>query len=744
MNPASERRLALGILLAVLLINAVALSAELYIGAVNGSDNVGHWAMIQGMTQAVETGANPLDFWSPELAFGAPAMRTYQPLAHALVVLAWFAMGKTVSLLTVFLWVRYLAIVLLPAAFFAAATLLDLPPLTAAAAAILAPLIATNNFYGLDYSSYVTIGRGLFPQSVAAILLLLAIGYGYRAVRYGRHCVIAGLLTGLTCVCHFIYGWIAAVTIILIALLPGDHIARILRLRRAIAIGAIALLVSAFQILPVLRDAPILNHSRFEGQWKWDSFGAVQVLQYLFTGQLLDYGRPPVLLLLALAGCLAIAWHFYNSRRLPPAPKFILAGSLLWLLVFFGRPTWGPLLLLLGTPSDLHLHRTVAALQLFLVLLAAIGLTALLRELANRVHIAASLVVAILALGIMLTGRARYLSQDEAGGKAIAASFAAEQDTLDSVIANVKQAGGRVYAGLGTTWGPKFNIGGIPFFDFLETSLVPQTSTSHQLLALPSDLIVSFDESRPAEYRLFGIRSVVAPAGLASTLPPFLTLRSSLGRYRIFDAPPTGYFDVVDVAAAVPTNRTTFHDLNDRWLRSAWPEKKAHLWLDFQGDAPTALPRLPIDASFSQEPAATSSAGEIAGQSQTGQQYSAAVSIARPSFVLFKMTWHPNWKAYVDGAARTTAMLSPGFIGIPVDPGPHRVLLRYEPGWWKLWLAFFGLAASIALALLEKKGRLQSLLRPLDAAPEQSLSWSQHAPTPPRPAPAKRHRRRPA
>ena len=50
--------------------------------------------------------------------------------------------------------------------------LLEFPPLTAAAAAMLAPLISTDAWYGLDYSSYVLDGRGLFPQSVAAILLL--------------------------------------------------------------------------------------------------------------------------------------------------------------------------------------------------------------------------------------------------------------------------------------------------------------------------------------------------------------------------------------------------------------------------------------------------------------------------------------------------------------------------------------------------------------------------------------------
>ena len=120
-----ERRFAWALLCVVLVVNAIALSAELRVGRITGNDNVSHLALVKGMARAVENGENPLDFWSPEVSFGSAPIRTYQPLAHALVVLVYFALGKTVSLLTVFVWIRYLSIVLLPGAFFAAALLLE-------------------------------------------------------------------------------------------------------------------------------------------------------------------------------------------------------------------------------------------------------------------------------------------------------------------------------------------------------------------------------------------------------------------------------------------------------------------------------------------------------------------------------------------------------------------------------------------------------------------------------------------
>jgi hypothetical protein len=67
-------------------------------------------------------------------------LRTYQPLAHAVVALVYFALGKSVALMKVFVWVRFLSVVLLPLSFFAAARLMGLRPITAAAAAMLALL----------------------------------------------------------------------------------------------------------------------------------------------------------------------------------------------------------------------------------------------------------------------------------------------------------------------------------------------------------------------------------------------------------------------------------------------------------------------------------------------------------------------------------------------------------------------------------------------------------------------------
>ena len=190
-------------------LNIAGLWPELHISRVDLNDNVFHFTLIEGMIQSIEQGGNPLDFWSPEWSFGYPVLRTYQPLAHALVVLAYSGLGKAVSAMTVFVWVRFLSVALLPLTFFAAARLISLGSLEAAAG-LLAPLVSTNFLYGVEYGSFIWSGNGLFTQAVATHFLLLTIGFAFAGIRTGRRLRLAGIFLGLTFLSHFIYGYIGA------------------------------------------------------------------------------------------------------------------------------------------------------------------------------------------------------------------------------------------------------------------------------------------------------------------------------------------------------------------------------------------------------------------------------------------------------------------------------------------------------------------------------------------------------
>jgi len=722
MKPTREDSLVLLLLFAVLIVNAVGLWPELSISRVDLNDNVSHFTLIERLVQAIEGGENPLDCWSPEWTLGFPMVRVYQPLAHLLVALVYFALGKTVPLMTVFVWVRFLSQVLLPLSFFAAARLMGLPRLTAAAAAILAPLVSTNFLYGIEYGSYTWAGSGLFPQAVGSHFLLIALGLAFRAIRRGRQLVLTGAVLGLTFLAHLIYGYMGAISVCLLAAMPDAEISRWARFRRTVMVGAVALLLSAFQLAPLVLDHASINHSRWESVWKWNSFGAGQVLTWLFTGELLDHGRLPVLTALAFAGAGMGIWSWRKKLPLPAAHAFLLLGATFWTLVFFGRDFWGPLLTLLGVSADMQLHRVIGGAQIFLVLLAAIALTALWRELSHRWHFVAAAIATVLLLGPMVRERAVNLSNNATWGKKNLQAYAAEKAAIDATIATAKARGGRAYAGLAAQWGGRFKVGDVPFYAFFSLANVPAVAFLYHSMALTSDIMVRFNEWNPSHYRLFNIQTVVAPAGSDVAVPPFLAPIGQNGRFRVFNALGGSYFEVVDALATVKTTKSNFYDINDRWLQSDWVVKRIHLLLDWHGDAPPWIPRMAPEDPLSRMPALPFP-GNATNEQRTGETYQAEVDARRLCYALFKMTWHANWKAYVDGKSVKTAMLSPGFVGVPLTSGHHQVVCRYEPESWRSELAIAGFIVVILLAVRGARTRacrvatLRDACRPFRRAP---------------------------
>jgi hypothetical protein len=705
MKNSRENIIAVCILAAVLIVQAIALAPELTVSRVDLNDNVMHFAIIEDMTRAAERGDNPFDWWAPEWSMGYPVLRTYQPLAHAMVVGTYFLLFKSLSLATIFLWVRYLSVLLLPLTFFVTARLLTLSPLTAAAAAMLAPLISTDALYGLGYESYLWAGSGLFTQAIACHFALLAIGFGYKAIRNARSLAWTGVLVGLTFLAHFIYGYIAGITLFLLALLPDREAPRKPRLLRVLWIGAIAVVVAAFELIPLMLDAAIINHSRWEPVWKWDSLGAARVLKLLCTGELLDHNRLPVLSILVLAGAIV---YFRDLRAHPwrfPARTFVVASAGFWLLLFFGRPFWGTSLALIGVSSDMPLHRVIGGAHIFFVLLAAIALSAMWRTLSKRVHVAAAIVATAIIFYPMIRERAVYLSNDSTWGHRSLDAYNANRRAIDTATEIAKTRAGRAYAGLPATWGGQFKIGDPQVYAYLAMAHVPALSFMYHSMSLTSETMTRLNELSGAHFHLFDIRTVIAPSDGHVKVADFLTPLVTMGPLRVYAAPDSSAFDVVDVFYSVKVSKNNFYDVNDRWQQSNWVANRQHLLLDLYGDAPAKLARLSADDPLPPS-ASFPFPGNVLSESDSSEMHFAAVNAARDSYVLYKTTWHPNWRATVDGNAVKTVMLSPGFIGVPVSAGRHDVRLRYQPEAWKTAITFLGPLIGIALIFIERRGLL--------------------------------------
>jgi hypothetical protein len=570
---------------------------ETRIGQDDLNDSVFHLALAERAVSA----DNPLDFWVPEWTFGYAVLRTYQPLGTLFLAGLYLLLGKSVPMVVLFAWVKFLLLIAFPITVFFAARMIGLTDGAAAAAAAIAPWVSTNGLYGIEYGSYLWRGSGLYSQLLASHLFLLAIGFAARAFRGERTITAAGAFTGLTFLAHFIYGHMAALTIVVLAVVFRSWI-------RLVWIGAVAFAIAAFQLLPMLRDMPLIARSRWEEAWKWDSFGAARVLGWLFTGELLDHGRLPVITALAATGA-AVA--FITRDRMT---RLIAICGAFWIVIFFGRPTLGPLLTLLGFTDRVQLHRVIGGAHIFLILLGGVGLAAVAKK-----HWIAAL-IAVIAFVPMFVERREYLRDNKKWGEENFEWLAKDKPSLDAALAKAASLPGRTYAGLGAQWGKTFRVGYVPVYAFISRAHIPAVSYLYHAMAKTSDVMVLFDDTNPRDYERFAVGSVIAP--IDREMPQFLREVATFGRFRVLQYPNASYFGTES-----------------------------------------------------------------------------------PTQILFKMTYHPNWRATVDGVEGAVRPAADGFTAIEVTPGTHAIQMNYRPGNAKYALLAAGILVAIFSALVERSRR---------------------------------------
>ena len=653
-----------------------------------------HEQMVRFATRSIQLGHNPLTAWFPYLGEGSPQFLHYQSLG----AIATGLIGTIIGADSAFRWSMYLLIALWPLVIYASARLMRIEGWAAAVAAVLSSLIVSVPGVGYERGAYLWIGYGLWAQLWASWTLPLAWAFTWRCVENLRFIFPATLFVAATCALHFETGYLALLGILLFPLVADSRWKG--RYRRAAALLGTSLLASAWVTVPLVAQGKwAATNEVLSGTPLENGYGAKRILSWLFTGDLFDAGRIPILTVLVLIGVVVsiVRW------RVDPLGRALVTMFTVCMLLAFGRTTFGGLVGVVPGSSDLFFRRFLMGSQLTGMFLAGIGtlacarfLIAALLRIEGRIHSpprhrrlsawvlcgTAALLAGLVVFGAMaqvgrFDSRNSAVIHVQSSGEAVQG---AEIAPLLSFIA--AHGGGRTYAGLPTNWGSGFTVGVVPVFKYLESKDIDEVGYTLRTASLMTDPEYYFDQGEPSDFELFGVRYLILPASMSSPIEAVRVMRS--GPYTLWTADSVGYLDVVEPVGVVRANRSDVATRTLGVLRSSLVSRHEDLEVSFPGTPPLPVSQRPAPKCSGTLPPAgcsegSSAPGTVVVQPKTLVHGTAGgvVRLSRTGVVMLSASFDPGWRATVDGRQQATEMLAPAVVGVPVGPGVHRVVFHY-------------------------------------------------------------------
>jgi hypothetical protein len=670
--------------------NAIQLFPELSIPIPSLNDDAFHYLLVQRANEALTNGENPFDHWMPELELGFPQFFYYQHLPHLAVVFIHRLLLKQVDLFTLFNLIRYVLLVCFPITVFWSMRRMGFSTAAGAIAAAFSTLLSSHYGYGLEAGSYVWRGFGMYTQLWAMHLSFITIACLYRLFEEGKGLTTTIIACSALVLSHVVYAYmigIAAIPLFFSGLGRKNFRPRLIRL---VIASALAALITSYLWLPFLIDQSYLGASPYLQKWKYDSFGAADILKRLVNGDLLDRGRFPVLTILWVLGVVSA----FRSRTKLMRIILLLFG--VWLLLFFGRHTWGRLADFLPMHEGLLFHRFIGGVHLAAILLIGIGgewLWEQLSPIPGRWRALTAGVVLLILMVPAIKEREEYYALNQQWMGRTRQALQADQDAQVVLSALKELPPGRTYAGLRRNWGAELKIGDLHFFDLLTFHQIEAVSPPYQSLSLNSDLIWHFDDRNPAHYDLFNVRYIVAPRRLA--MAGFLEVVKETSRYTLYKTETGGYARFADIYRMVKIDsQSDLLSQNRGWMSSTEPAEGRFLRIEYRGRD---------GESEDQIKSAFPVSGKIKEELVLPGRIDLKVECQEATALVLKMTYHPNWRVTLDGKGVRPFMVSPSFIGFYLPAGDHHVKAKYRSPVYKTVLLILGVFAFGFAVLLRKR-----------------------------------------
>ena len=682
------------------------------------NDSAMHEEMVSAALGEIRAGHFPPASWFAFLNLGSPQFLHYQSLGAMLTALSAWAIGVGDA----FRLTTWLLVACWPLCVYGAARVLGLSRGAAVSAALLSPFVSSATGVGYEQISYLWSGYGLWSQLFAMWTLPFAWALSWRAVEEHRFVAPAAVLVAATAAFHFETGYLAFLGVfVFVFVRPSDAFPRA---GRALLVAGGAAALSAWAVVPLVAQGKWAAVNQFlqsgpEGA-DANSYGAGRVLSWLVNGDLFDWHHVEVitpLLLVGLACCLGVWRRPSAARPIPQGPaRALVVVFALSLVLFFGRPTLGPLLDLLPGSKNLFLRRFLVGVQLSGLLLAGAGAASLAtwtaaatRRATRALHegdqalgnAVGGLAVGCLSLAVLFAGWSFVNGQAQSDATFISAqsSQGSAAAQLGALVAIVKSdGGGRTFAGDPSDWGDQFTVGEVPVYEYLADESVDEVGLTLRTASLMSDPEVDFDETNPADYAAFGVRWLILPSNMAPPVPAKSLLVR--GAYALWELPANGYVQLVDTRGVISADSGDLGSASRGFLARLSSKDPVYPTVAYEGGPaaaatlrPGEVPPGPAGRVLSEE--ADLADGEVV----------ADLDARRTAVVVLSASFDPGWQAQVDGRPAVTEMVAPALVGVRVGPGHHTVRFFYRgfPDYWQLTVV--GSGGLVALLIFERRSR---------------------------------------
>lgn len=106
--------------------------------------------------------------------------------------------------------------------------------------------------------------------------------------------------------------------------------------------------------------------------------------------------------------------------------------------------------------------------------------------------------------------------------------------------------------------------------------------------------------------------------------------------------------------------------------------------------------------------------GETLEHLETGRpdEVGVRVGLERPALVVYKGTWTPGWRVFIDGEDKGRALFANNWMsGAIVPKGGHEVVFRYRPVMWipSLWMSGLGIIGVVGLLIMGRKKNVNEI-----------------------------------